>query len=161
MTERKKKLLSLLVSTSIFFSLTSCGTNTNSIKRQYNDKKEIIYRGKISYIKLKNVYIVEIEKLDGTKELYLTYESIIGVDFNVYKTYELLGTYIEITNSNEYKSSYGKVINVIPFEQFVSTYSDIKEIYTGEDLISIFDNVKKDYDELIKNKTVKKLELKK
>ena len=169
MMERKKKLLSLLLTSSLVFSITGCNKNTEEIiiKKDNN----ITNNGKIDirnleryYGNMDNFFIVVIKNLKNETELYLTNsEYINGVSYRPsFEQYEIIGTNINITTSlNNYESNYGKVLEILPFKQFIPLYCDIKDVYKAEEIVEIFESLKKDYNELIKNENVKKLELKK
>jgi len=157
MTERKKKLLSLLVSSFVIFNLTGCST----ISRRNNAVNEIVYSGSISLDAVKNLYIVEISDLKNEKKLYLTKRVNLfggGSKFNLLGTENII---LELSGEKEIITNYGEVKNIFSFPQFVTTYTEFKQSYEANEIIEIFECVKKDYDELIKNDKVKKLELKK
>lgn len=159
MTERKKKLISLILSTSFLFGLSGCGTK--GIEKSVDENNNIVYSGELSLKDMNNIYVVEIINVNNERDLYLT---IKGVDnlFNGFQDqYICYGLNDEITDQcNNYVSSYGEVENIIPFNQFLPIYSEVKKEYTAEEIYGVFECIKKDYEELMKNDKVKKLELK-
>lgn len=156
MTERKKKLLSLLVSSTLLFNLVGC----SSITRKTNAVNEIVYTGNISFEALENLYVVEIIDLKNHKQLYLTEKvSMFGGGFK----FKILGTQniiLEINKENNLITNYGKVENIVSFPQFIITYTELKETYNADEITKIFESVKEEYDEIIKNDNIKKLKLK-
>lgn len=157
MTERKKKILSLLVSSSILIGITGC----MPIRRTINDEDKIVYSGSINSEDVENLYVVEIIDLKNEKQLYLTRKvQLLGGSYR----FNLLGTETKILELNEEKeviTNYGEIKNIVSFNQFITTFAEVKENYKAEEIIKIFESAKKDYDEIIKNEKVKKLELKK
>jgi len=168
MTERKKKILSLLVSTSLMLGTTGC--SEIDIERNIDSNKVATYEGNINLDSMNYLYVIEIKDLNENKELYLTHCKGLEKLTGGYK-YKILGTSIilaESDNMNAYTSELGEVINVIPFKQFWATYlnevrksNEITNYYSAQEIFDIFELVKTNYDELIKNDKVKKLELKK
>ena len=161
MTERKKRILSLLVSSTILFSLTGC---SKSVVND-NNNDSINYIEEIDLDNLGNYFIVEIKNLKDEKVLYCAKKDRIYSRWStVNSEFKLLDNDVIIAKEfllNSYSSEYGEVTNVIPIKQFVSLYAELKEKYTEEEIIKVFESVKIDYDELMKNDNVKKLELKK
>ena len=158
MKENRKRLFSLLTATTILLSTTGC----NSIEKNEDENNNVTYSGKISLDGLDRLHIVEIKNLKGENKLYLTEKYRLYSRYSPsYYYFEIFGTDIELTNdSNGYECDYGNVLHIIPYEQFITSYIELKDNYTAEEIINVFESIKKDYDELIKNDKVKKLELK-
>lgn len=156
MTERKKKIASLILASSLLISATGC-TRSN-IKQNIDENKNITYSGDIDYDKLKYLYIVEITNVVGERKLYLTIEEG-GLNFVFYA----LGTKNIVSKSVENSvSSLGIVTNILEFQQFIPAYleSDVKDTYSAEEIIDVFQKVKDNYDEILENENIKKLRLK-
>jgi len=160
-TERKKKILSLLVSVSILFGLTGCSKSVD--KNKVNDGNTNYIEG-IDLNNLSNYFIVEIKNLKDENVLYYAKReriyrrwSAIDSEFKLLKNDVVI---VKEFSLHSYSSEYGEIINIVPLKQFISLYTEIKEKYTEEELNSVFESVKNDYDKLIVNDNVKKLELK-
>ena len=156
MKNRKNKIAALTLAASMLLSATGC----TPIKRTISNENKIVYSGSVNSEDLENLYVVEINDLKKEKQLYLTKKiQLLGGSYR----FNLLGTetiILELTKEKEIITSYGKIENIISFSQFIATYGEIKEYYNAEEIINIFEAAKKDYEELMKNDNVKKLELK-
>lgn len=161
MTERKKKILSLLVSASLLFGLTGCSKSVDSTK--VNDSNTN-YIEEVDLNNLDKYFIVELKNLKDENVLFcVRREKIYGRWSAIDSEFKLLDNDVIIVKEfslHSYSSEYGEIINIIPLKQFVTLYTELKEKYTEEEIKNIFESVKKDYDKLIKNEKVKKLELK-
>lgn len=161
MTERKKKILSLLISASILFSVTGCSKSVD--KTKVNDSNTN-HSEEIDLNHLDKYFIVEIKNLKDENVLYYAKRD------RIYRRWSAIDSEFKLLNNDvvivkefslhSYSSEYGEIINIVPLKQFISLYSELKENYTEEEIVSIFESVKTDYDKLIKNKNIKKLELK-
>ena len=168
MTEIRKRIAALTIAASMLIGTTGC--SQNSIWRSIDALNKATYEGDINLEGLDYLYIIEIKDLKGNKDLYLTKRDSLKNILGGYK-YKILGTSILLTQSddaNVYTSDLGEVINVIPFKQFWAVYynevtqsDEIVYWYSAQEIIDIYELVKKDYDKLMTNENVKKLELKK
>ena len=165
MKKTKKEILSLLLTGTLVISASGC--KNNSIIRKVDNNKNVTYVGSINDEAVSRLSIIEIEKTDTNKDIYLTYNPN-NVD------YYLLGTDTILVNKKEeskesisrgyylsvlYLSDYGIVTNVYEFKQFIPIYSVVKDTYSADDIIEVFNKVKEDYDELTNKPNIKKLEL--
>lgn len=166
MTDLKKRIAALSLAASLLISATGC--SNNSIKRKLDNNNKITYSGEANLKGINNLYIVVLTDINNERMFYLTERSIDNF-FNGFEyEYLLLGTSDELTDQFcGYTTSYGKVENIIPFSQFLPVYArnlinndEFKDKYSAEDILSIFECIKEDYEDLIQNENVKKLELK-
>lgn len=166
MTDLKRRIAALSLVASLLISTTGC--NKNSIERKIDNENKITYTGEVNLKGINNLYIVVLRDINNERKFYLTKRSVDHLFNDCDYEYLFLGTKDELTDEfSEYKTSYGTVENIIPFSQFLPIYTtnltnndEIKDKYSAQDILDIFDCIKKDYDELIKNVNVKKLELK-
>ena len=167
MTEIRKRIAALSVAASLLIGANGC--SKNNIKRNIDENNNISYTGEVNLKGLNDLYIVEIVNVNKERKLYLTKRSIDNFFDDFDYEYLLFGMKDELTDSyHDYTSNYGTVENIIPFNQFLSIYAskitntgEFKEKYTAEEILDIFDYIKKDYEEIMKNDNVKKLNLKK
>ena len=167
MIEMKKRIAALSVAATLLVGTTGC--SYNSIERIIDSQNNATYEGDIDLEGIDHLYIIEIKDLNDNKKLYLANRNSFENFKGGYK-YKILGTSLLLAQSdnvNVYTSDLGEVINVVPFKQFWATYhnevkqnDEITRYYSAQEIIDIFEFVKRDYDKLLKNEKVKKLELK-